>query len=450
MIKAFCYLINLIGNFSISLGSKLRHDLFCASVTALLVIGTTRYCKSSILKAISFDQDAVLSLCSILIVLILISVIDRKIDTQEVHPSVPFWTAWFLCFGVMTITSFIHPVFNYYRLWGIMSLTVIPMIIISIMYSEDRLKIVISLARNTVFVSYVFYILTFIISPYITKEGFLAFMGICVNPNNNGMICTSFFTAALFLLLVDDKNLFLDLLSMCVSFVIATIACSRTAQLAMVLEIIAALFIYLRHRPEHRIPRSVRSIALACVAAVVLSLAIGQALLEIDEFTFNSYAYTETEEESAKADAEEAQQWIDSDDIRTLINDVSSRRLYIWKTYSMELSLFGKGNPEGPLIEDFNASKWAHNNALDIWYASGFFAFLGYVMWLIVAVIFALRCMFGNTAYRREYLFTILAFTGYLTQAMLEITIVPMTTGIVFLCYCTLGPVAFKDVSDTQ
>ena len=69
----------------------------------------------------------------------------------------------------------------------------------------------------------------------------------------------------------------------------------------------------------------------------------------------------------------------------------------------------------------------------------------GYLIWLAVGWIFLIGYLIRPDLMRREYLFTILAFTGYFIHAMLEITIYPMITGVAFLAFISLGPVAFRE-----
>ena len=110
-----------------------------------------------------------------------------------------------------------------------------------------------------------------------------------------------------------------------------------------------------------------------------------------------------------------------------------------------KVGIAGHGTPAKGLFAGRPDSMWAHNNAIDIWYASGFPAFAGYVLWMFAGIIFVIKCMTRRCGFKREYLFTGIAFTGYLTEAMLEITIYPIYTGIVFLAYITIIPIAFKE-----
>ena len=175
-----------------------------------------------------------------------------------------------------------------------------------------------------------------------------------------------------------------------------------------------------------------------------------------DRTDLNAYAIAEETKET-----EETEEWtplvdemseaaavVYGNETLTKLNAVSSGRLLLWLAYTKVLKFTGHGNPRGEVFMGHPNSKWAHNNAIDIWYASGFIAFAGYLIWLLAGWIFVFRSIIAGNSFRKEHLFTVLAFIGYFVEAMLEITIYPTNTGIVFLMYMTLAPVAFSKLSE--
>ena len=437
----YCYVINILSEVSQKISSRTRNVLLHAALLLLMLTGTVNYFNDRLQELIGYESDRVRLFTTVLFIVLLIALVDRKIDARAIRVNKLFWTGWFVCFITIFILSFVHPVKAYYLLWCILSLTVFPMIMIVLNERKDTFALSVMIARDAVIISYVFFAMNLIITPFVTKnELYFGYQGICNNPNSNGLICTAFFTAALFLLVVDRRDNFVCLLSITISATLATVSGCRTAQLAMILEAITLAIICLVHRQFH-IDRS-RSLRLiiALIAAVLLGIAAGKVLMTIDVFDMNAYAGTEYEE---------TYQWVVEDETRLKINSLSSGRLFIWKAYSTKLNFLGNGSPDGALMPEYPASKWAHNNAIDIWYASGFIAFAGYMLWLLAVIIFVIKCMKKGRDYRPEYMLAATAFIGYFVEAMLEITLYPMTNGITFLTYMTLYCAAFRREEDS-
>lgn len=436
MYKLYCFAINVLAIISLNISNIIKRCIFHFAVLFIILTGTVNYYNERIQELLGYESRRAIYFSIVLFFLLLISLIDRKIHARCTRPNSMFWAGWIICFTAIFVMSFFHPVRHSYFVWSILSLSVIPMIMIVLADRDDAFDLSVSIARDAVLISYVFFLTNIIITPFITKpEVFREYLGICGNPNSNGLICTAFFTAALFLLAVDHNNSFVYLLSLSLSIVLAIISVCRTAQLAMILETIAAVSICLTHRIEYIREIHLVKLAVAIVAAVVLGIVAGKYLVGVDSIDMNTYAGT---------DYEEAVEWVNSNETRARINNLSSDRLILWKVYSSKLTLIGNGSPDGSLMPEYSASKWAHNNALDIGYASGTIALSGYLLWLLAGIIFVLKCMVGRDGYKKEQLFTSLAFIGYFVQAMLEITIYPMTAGIVFLAYMTMHSIAFK------
>ncbi len=435
LLAPYCYVINIISEASLKMSDKARRALLHIALLLLMLTGAVNYFNDRLQELMGYESDRVRFFTSVLLIVLLIALIDRKIDPRALRVNSLFWTGWYVCFITIFVLSFVNPVRKYYMLWCILSLTVFPMIMIILNERKDNFAVSVLIARDAVIISYIFFAANLIITPFVTKvTGIMDYQGICNNPNSNGLICTAFFTAALYLIAVDRNDLFVYLLSLTISFSIATVSRCRTAQLAMILETIMLITIWLKHKELHIDRSRILRMIIALFAAVALGVAAGKVLISIDLIDMNAYADT---------DYEEANQWVQADDTRIKLNELSSGRLFIWKAYSTKLNFFGNGSPDGPLMPEYLASKWAHNNAIDVWYASGFIAFAGYMLWLLAVFIFVIKCMTKGRAYRPEYILAAMAFIGYFVQAMLEITLYPMTNGITFLTYITLYCAAF-------
>lgn len=433
----YILILNTIVAASSGISPLMRKGLLNASLFCLNLIFITAYCNDRI-KDLTHYKDYVLVTSTVLLIVVLIMSADRRIELTE-YPKrrILFSIGWYLCFTAIFISSLKYYVRDAYFLWSILSLTLFPMLMIVWHRRGDYFYLCNVVAQNMVISSYLFYLANFVLVPFVTNDGIYGpdYLGLADNPNGNGMIVLPFFTAALYMLLSRRGSSFPYILSLLLSVVFATISNTRAAQAAMLLETVVAVCIYVRHRnilARHRLSLIFK----ALLAAVLLASMAGYVLHYADNIDLNAYAESEMEEA-----AEEVRQ----SEVLTNINNLASGRLILWKAYLKMVSFGGHGNPDGPLFEPYAESKWAHNNALDIWYASGFLAFAGYVLWLLAVWIFVLRCIFSKKFFKQEYLFTALAFTGYFIEAMLEITIYPMQTGIVFLAFVTIGPAAFEE-----
>lgn len=415
------------------------------SLACLNVLGIAGHISEE-LKAVIHYYDWFITVATIALVFLLIGSIDRKIRIDEIKDcNVVFWCGWLSCFVSMGISSLFHPTRDVYTLWFILSLSIFPMILIIWQKRGELQKLFALIAHNMVLASYFFLIINIISVAFITNNYYVEgleheYLGIAPNPNSNGMIVLPFFTSALYLIITNQKNKLFYFFSLTISIMFAFISNTRTAELAMLCEVILALIIIFKHKTNYKlIIPSIRTIISGFVV-ILITITIGYCLMYIDVVDLKAYAAGEMEEATAEVYADESL-------IR--INTLSSGRLILWKAFLKTVTFTGHGSPTGPVFEGYEVSRWAHNNALDIWYVSGLIAFMGYIIWLLAAWGFVIKALAKEGGFRKEYLLTVLAFVGYFVEAMLEITIYPMQTGIALLCFLTLTPIAFKEQAGT-
>ena len=455
--KPYCSVINILYNVSAKLGDKVKLIMLHVSVLLTSFIGIIRYLNPDLRTSLYYNVDYFLIAGVVLFILFLLSIINRKVSAESLRPNMIFWSGWFLCFIAIIITSFINPVRHSYLTWSILSLTVIPMISIVFRDQEDFRSIAITIARDIVLISFVFFFMNFMVTPFVPD--FLpdmahAYRGICSNENHNGMVCLAFFSAALYLMIAEEEWRFSSVLCICMSIALSYISESKTAELAMIAEVLAALLIM--PRTGIRKDRNLFTVIISFVIAIALSAASGVFFIHLERTDYAAYAAVENKETSSDieeyapgvddvSDFEEAVEWCQADETRNLINQLSTGRLMLWKANSKYFNLTGNGALDGPLMPEYPPSEWAHNNLVDVFYASGAFAFAGYAIWLLAGLIFVLKVIFRPKKYYTEgYLLSILSFLGLFAVLMLEITVYPTTTGIVFLSYITLFPIAFN------
>ncbi|MBR2706507.1 MAG: hypothetical protein IKE74_04615 [Mogibacterium sp.] len=430
-----CIAVNLLYKLSHRLNEETKTWMIRAAAMGISLIGVLRYFNDDLKEFISYDSGAVRMISTLLLLMLVTASIDKKADIRRLHPDKLFWAGWFVCFFIMLAAAFVNPVRKDYFLWSILSLTLFPMMMIVWTRHDDIQKVIRIIARCMVAMSFVFILMNFVIMMFtVPPQPFDDYTGMFGNPNNNGLICTAFYTSALFLLITDRTDEFAYMFSLCICIVFSVISVCHTAQLCMLIEALTAVYVC-KKGSYFKWEVSAKGVKLF-IAAAAISIAAGCMLVSMEKKDINAYAIT---------DYEEAVEWVCSEDTRMKLNVLSSGRLLIWRAYSRNLSAFGKGSPDGPLMPEEEASTWAHNNALDIGYISGVIAMTGYLIWLAVGWIFLIGYLIRPDLMRREYLFTILAFTGYFIHAMLEITIYPMITGVAFLAFISLGPVAFRE-----
>ena len=436
--RAYLILINAIAVFSSKLTPRMRAGIMEMSIFGVLFLGVIAYSGREIKDLLHYDEWGLI-VSVVMLLLLLIASIDRKIIPVKIKGIRPlFWVGWYLCFVLMSVSAIFHYVWNTYCLYAMLSISIFPILMIIWNERGDFNRLCLLLARNMVLASYIFLLLNILITAFITNEGLaeLGYRGLTDNQNSNGLIVLPFFTSALYLLITDRKYSRYYLFSLAISIMFIVISKTRTAGLAIILEVLIASMICIRHRAIFRRKTNIRKMLTALLAAAVLSSVIGCGLLFLDRVNINAYAVNEIEEASAE---------VNSSENLIKLNRLTNGRLILWKAYLKKVGFIGHGNPDGPLFEWYDYSKWAHNNALDIWYASGFLAFLGYVLWLLAAWGFVIRSIFISKDFRKVYLLSAISFVGYFTEAMLEITIYPMYTGIAFLSFLTMVPIAFKE-----
>ena len=443
--QIYAFIINRICAFSSKIPQRVRLCLMNVAIVSLNLLGIIGHLNEAVKEYVHY-YDLLFPLASASLVLLVIAGIEKKVARNAVLEHNPlFCFGWYVCFIAMIISGVIITTKEIYFLWSVLSLTVFPMIMI---IYNDRIKLnklFSFVAHHMVIASYFFLLINLLFVAFFTNSFFAdglgsEYLGLAPNPNSNGLIVLPFFSSALYLTITKNNNKAYYIFSMLICIMFTFISKTRTAELAMILEVLCAGVLVIRNKGLLKWElKAIKTISII-VVSLAITIVIGHCLLYIDKVDLNVYAEGEIEESYADIYGHENL-------IR--LNQLSNGRLILWKAYLKRVSFVGHGNPDGPLFEGYEYSKWAHNNAIDIWYASGFIAFAGYIVWLLAAWGFVIRCLLKKDGFRKEYLLTVLAFIGYFVEAMLEITIYPMQTGVVLLCFLTITPIAFKNSADS-
>lgn len=210
---------------------------------------------------------------------------------------------------------------------------------------------------------------------------------------------------------------------------------SRTAELAMAMELLVGVIYYLKNYTDINWGMAVTRVVMALVIMAVTTAAVYGGINAMGKLDLNTYAATEVQKGIDKAG--DRFNGSNSD-----LNSFSSGRLTIWKMYAKEFTFFGKEKSAYGLDRSLPATKWAHNNYIDISYSSGIFAGLGYLIWVLICQGFVIKCVFGRRGKPISYLFTVMIIPGYFVEAMLEVLMFPATTHLAFMLFVSLMPVA--------
>ena len=413
IMNAYSLLIRSIGCISIHIDNKKKKQLLTyLMIFILCVLGIIRPFKESLKDILHYTDSAAVITGTIALLILLIASADKYADYKRIYINRPCLYGWMLCFAMAFIMAFINPVRTGYFAWSIISLFIsIPFVMIWAV-RDDYLQFCTLLARIMMIAAGCFVIINLLLVPFLKPSEFQCYTGLMGNPNPNGMICVGMYAACFFLLLTESKGILA--FSALAGFFIALSCVSdcRTAQIAIALESIIGAGYYLRYLKNKGKTFNVNRIMMICAVAVVTAFAAGFILMKIERIDLNAYAYDNT---AVVVSEEKITELLDTLDAK------SSGRVRIWKEFISEVTFWGNGSPEAPLISGYAASIYAHNNAIEILYTSGVIAFMGYLVFLICGIVFVIRCLSGKNGWKKEYALVMMAFTGYFVEAMLEI-----------------------------
>ena len=282
IVSIYLAIINSISNATFKITQKHRRYLINGTVFVMLCIGTINYCNKTIKGLVHFSDWALVVSVAALLVFVIAS-IDKKIDRSCVIINKPFWIGWILCFALMFIMSFIHPVRKSYFAWSIEGLFLFPLIFLIWSSPDRRRQLFDIVAVNTLRMAYIFIFASFLMVPFFTTEGIdpsLGYIGMAANQNNNGMIVLSFYAASLYLLLTDRKSTKLKFaFPMGVCIAIAIISKCRTAELGIIMQTLLGIaYLYAtRDKTQKQRVDYVRIVAVI-IMTIAVAIASGFAL----------------------------------------------------------------------------------------------------------------------------------------------------------------------------
>lgn len=429
VIMIYAAVINLLAVVMLKLPEKLKAFLFSASIFLIVAVSLWRWTNLDVRYLIEWDKIIILYI--ILFIVLLLTSIDRRVALQEIRWNRFFWIGWYLCFSLIIITSFFHTIDKEYFIWSVMSILYFPLLFIVWQARDDYDTLFRTIAGVTVVCSFVFFLISVPANMIFNNEMFgnetfaSYFLGVVGNPNSNGRIAIGFFAAGFYLNFTDREINIWAVISMAIAIALSIESICRTAELAIAMMIVFGWIYYVKISQTKTgvvIKQTLVSIVLLLIFTISFCILL-KAVMSMD-----LYAYAATVQSPISPES------------YTELNALSNGRFELWRTYIQDINLFGHGLMDTSGLPEYY--RWAHNNLLDILYISGSIAALGYLIWNLISLVFVVQCTFWKIMKRSEYLFVIVSVIGYFVEAMLEITIFPMTTGIVFMAFMGLALVS--------
>lgn len=419
IIGFYIIIINIIAKVSSRIPEKASLLLLRLTVFLITVVTIWRWMNVEIHNHSLWEYEHIIYIS--LFIILLVTSIKSTCSKHDVTWNPSFWIGWYLCFLLIFLGSFHNSVTEDYFVWSVFSLFYFPAFVIIWQVRDEYDDLFCTIAWSTVICSYIFLVVS-ILGAFVFRypEYPDLFFGAVGNPNANGMVSTGFFAAAIYLVFNDERNNGWALFSCAISIALATVSSCRTTQLAIGIIIIFSYLYYFKKGKEKKcINKATKKLASTSIIIIALTIPLYLILKLVSSAELFAYAMSSN---AGKPNAYD------------VINSFSSGRLDLWKYFTQDITLFGHGKPDVtglPIV--FN---WAHNNLLDILFISGLFAAIGYLIWVCYCLFFVVRCF--KMPYQHKHLFVIVSIIGYFVEAMLEITIYPMNTGIVFMLYMGL------------
>ncbi|MEA4921791.1 MAG: O-antigen ligase family protein [Eubacteriaceae bacterium] len=437
--KGYAIIINLISNVTSRISEGARYNIMF--VSCFLITGICVFNSCYDFFGISVSKSTLTNLSCLLMLVILLMSIDRKVAPVQVNTA--FWTAWIICFGMIFLTSFMHPVNHHYFMWSVVCLFGCPAFYLIWQNRQDYDYIFEIVSICAVIMSYVFFFANLFCIPFINDSLNVRFVGIASNPNGVGLICVGFFAAALYMSLTGKGGRIFFMISAGISVGLTILSQSRTAELAIAMELLVGVIYYLKNYTDINWKKAVTRVVMTLVVLSVTTAAVYSGITAMGKLDLNTYAATEV------------QQGIDTagdrfNNYNKDLNTFSSGRIEIWKMYAKEFTFFGKEKPGKGIDSKVPQTRWAHNNYIDISYSSGIFAGLGYLIWLLISLGFVIKGVFGRRGKDLSFMFVVMAISGYFVEAMLEILMFPATTHLAFILFISLMPVAAGNVKNAR
>lgn len=422
------YIFNSIFMLTKNIPVKIRN--FIVTVSLFVLAGLFLYQCSA--ASLGFNPGTVqirtiIGLVSILLVCIFS--INEKTKYIRWNPWIVY--PYYIAAVIMIITGYHHPVGQTYLEYAWMMLVVFPGLYFVMNNVGEYSKYFNILAKSIAIQGGIIVFLTYFMRPinaitYINDR----YLGLTTNPNLLGMVGLIVTTATLYLIATSKNKLPIYIFMNGIFVAFIWLSVSRTAIVALVLQIIAWSIMMLRIKFKEE---KIKSLLLIGITFMILLVSV--PIVESTLTVIGTSIVPVASAEETKSNLE-----LRLDLKNKTAAEISSGRDYIWQQYVKHFNLLGN-DYENFAIEVSNGSyiKNAHNTYIDISFRSGVIAGLSYLIFMTVVLVVMNINIFNNKN-KMYMIFPVLATIAYFIESIFEIQVLPFNRGIVLIFYLSLAP----------
>lgn len=365
----------------------------------------------------------------IAIILVCIFSVNKKLEYVKWNPWVAY--PYYIAAIIMVVTGYQHPVGQTYLEYAWMMLLVFPGLYFVLNNIQEYEKYFNILANSIAIQGGIIAFLTYFMRPINTLTCVSnRYMGLTTNPNFLGMVGLIVTTATLYLIATSKKKvpIYIVINGIFVAFIWLSV--SRTALIALALQLVAWSIMVLRINFRHE---KIKSLIIIGATFVILVVSV-----PIVKTTLTAVGTVVVPVASAEEVDSELKNRVNLTD--KTIAQISSGRDFIWKEYVKHFNLWGND------YESFNIKlpsggyiKNAHNTYIDISFRSGIIAGLAYLIFM-TAVLAVMNINIFNNRNKKYMIFAVLAVIAYFIETILEVQVLPFNRGNVLIFYLALAP----------
>ena len=361
---------------------------------------------------------------------------------------------WCACAILVIISAFLHPIGDGMRASALVMLVGFPCLFFVWNNRDDWNRLFLTISKAFIAVQITYFI--FCIFIHTTQEYGVRYAATMDNPNPLGFFALTGVITALYLILVEQRHVWVYMLSCGISISFTVLCMSRASLIAECLIVVMFLVCLIRNIIH---TKKVKFWCIRLIAAVIIISAIvpvGMTLLTMKwevQAQSNDNVQASTETNIQTADNQVLEQGLKNRIAapKMDLNAYSSGRIQIWKAYMHQLNWMGNDIKKHFEIEAGVRNYGAHNTPLEIAYRSGIPAGLLFLLLEVIAGLYMLRYLFGRRRIADYQILYIFAVAGYCVVSMFESLIFPMSKGLTFLFFTVMMvPLAKTESNNKQ
>ncbi len=361
---------------------------------------------------------------------------------------------------LIIIISFIHPIGDGYRLFGVQLILVFPAFFLVWNNRRDYENLFCPIINAMLFVGMLFYIINYILA----FGGNLATVGTRCNgcmPNANSfsLIGMEMVLGGLYLFSVKDRRWIKSIysgVSIGMGTGIILTGQMRVAFITVFICIMTSLFFNFRYF-KVKIDRTVLCQLLIIILLIFLFVEASSAMMDINkrarERNQGITPSVETTESQNKAPQEPDVG--DRFDISTGkdLNTYSSGRIQIWKNYASHLNWIGNDFDQYDPVKFTGSAElpYAHNIFLEIAYRCGVPVGILSMIYYLICGFICIGFLFFKTDNKQRYLlFPIIASIAFALEALLDCAVLPFFQAEALVFYISVAVIVDKKINIKQ